>query len=386
MRTKRSHWFDSTLPLLVGMAQVWGSIGAQRAQIDAADPGTRVPLDTLGYALLTVGPLALVARRAHPVAALWVTIVATCVYVHQGFAYGPVFAAPIFMIVNAVMAGHRRAAWAAGGSLFLFFAAYATWLLPVRQGWLHHAGVGAIILVVLTGAEMARARREQRVERERVEEEEARRQASEERLTMAQELHDVLGHSISLIHVQASTALHLIDDHPEQARTALATIKQASKDVLTEMRSVLGVLRDGAPRSPAAGLGQLDELIGRTGPAVTMETEGIPRPLPPGVERATYRIIQESLTNVTKHAPGARATVTITYGPEELYVRVADSGATAPSALTDEGGGNGIPGMRERAAALGGSLTARPHRAGFLVEARLPIPPVAGAETPEEAE
>lgn len=103
---------------------------------------------------------------------------------------------------------------------------------------------------MLTGAEMARARREQRVERERVEEEEARRQASEERLNMAQELHDVLGHSISLIHVQASTALHLIDEHPEQARTALATIKQASKDVLTEMRAVLGVLRDGAPARP----------------------------------------------------------------------------------------------------------------------------------------
>ncbi|WP_424529372.1 sensor histidine kinase [Sphaerisporangium viridialbum] len=386
MRTKRSHWFDSTLPLLVGMGQVWGSMAAQRAQVDPADPGTRVPLDTIGFALLTLGPLALVARRAHPVATLWVAIVATCVYIYSSFAYGPVFISPIIAIFNAVLTGHRRAAWAAGGSLFLFFAAYATWLLPRPQGWLHHASVGAIILVVLTGAEMARARREQRVERERVEEEEARRQASEERLNMAQELHDVLGHSISLIHVQASTALHLIDEHPEQARTALATIKQASKDVLTEMRAVLGVLRDGAPRSPAAGLGQLDELIERTGLAVTRETEGAPRPLPPGVERATYRIIQESLTNVTKHAPGSRATVTIAYGPEELCVRVADSGATGPSPLTGEGGGNGIPGMRERATALGGSLTAQAHQAGFLVEARLPIPPVEGTESPEETE
>ncbi|MEV7967349.1 histidine kinase [Sphaerisporangium sp. NPDC088356] len=386
MRTKRPQWFDSTLPLLAAMGQVWGSMAAQRGQIHPADPGTRVPLDTLGLALLTVGPAALVARRAHPAATLWVTIVATCVYVYGGFAYGPVFISPIFAIVNAVMTGHRRAAWAAGGVLFLFFFAYATWLLPHSQGWLHHGSVGAIILVVLTGAEMARARREQRMERERVEEEEARRQASEERLTMAQELHDVLGHSISLIHVQASTALHLIDEHPEQARTALATIKQASKDVLTEMRSVLGVLRDGAPRSPAAGLGQLDELIERTGLSVTRETVGTPRPLPAGVERATYRIIQESLTNVAKHAPGSRATVTIAYGPEELCVRVTDSGATVPSALTGEGGGNGIPGMRERAAALGGSLTAHAHQAGFLVEARLPIPPVADAEPPEETE
>ncbi|WP_344947116.1 sensor histidine kinase [Sphaerisporangium flaviroseum] len=373
------------LPIIVGMAQVWGSWGAQRGQVDAADPTTRVLLDPLGFALLCVGPLALFMRRAHPVATLVTVIAATCVYVYEGYSYGPVFLSPIIAIVNAVLTGHRRAAWITSTALWAFFAVYSTWLLPRSQGWFHHASIGAIILVVLTAAEVARARREQRLEAERVAEEESRRQASEERLTMAQELHDVLGHSISLIHVQASTALHLMDEHPEQARTALATIKQASKDVLSEMRSVLGVLRDDAPRSPTAGLDQLDELIERTGPAVTKRVAGTPRPLPPGVERAAYRIIQESLTNVTKHAPGARATVTLTYAPEELSVQVDDSGSTGPSALTGEGGGNGIPGMRERAVALGGSLTAGPHPPGFRVEARLPIPPIAGT-TSKDAE
>ncbi len=374
------------LPLLVAMGQTWGTAGAQKAQVHPGDPATRVPLDPLGYALAAAGPLGLLMRRAHPVAALWVTIAATCAFVYQGYSYGPIFLSPIVAIFNAVMAGHRRATWLAAGTFYLFFVSYATWIVPTPLGLWHHGAVAAVVLLVLTVSEVARARRDQRVERERVEEEEARRQVSEERLTMAQELHDVLGHSISLIHVQASTALHLIDEHPEQARTALATIKQASKDVLTEMRSVLGVLREGAPRSPTAGLSRLDELVERSGPTVTKRVVGTPRPLPPGVERAAYRIVQESLTNVTKHAPGAGATVTLLYRQAELVVRVEDTGATLPVTLGDERGGNGIPGMRERAAALGGSLTAAPHGHGFRVEARLPVPPAAGDDTSEETE
>ncbi|MDH2427945.1 sensor histidine kinase [Sphaerisporangium sp. TRM90804] len=377
MPTRPSHRFEPLMPIAVGVTQLWGSMGAQNGQIDPYSPDTRVPLDVYGFALLSAGPPALLARRSHPVLALWVTTTATCAYVLAGYAYGPVFVSPVVAIVNAVLTGHRRAAWVASGVTFLFFAVYATWLIPIPAGWFHHVAVGAIILVVLTASEVLRVRRDQAVERERVAEEEARRQASEERLTMAQELHDVLGHSISLIHVQASTALHLTDEHPEQARTALVTIKQASKDVLTEMRSVLGVLRDGAPRAPTAGLDQLDELIQRAGPGVTKRVAGVPRDLPPGVDRAAYRIVQESLTNVHKHAPGARAAVTLEYGAKELRVRVDDTGPAGPGALTGEGGGDGIPGMRERAAALGGALTARPHQAGFRVDARLPIPPAA---------
>jgi signal transduction histidine kinase len=362
------------LPIIAGVFQVMGSKGAQYGQINNS-PNSRLPLDLLGYSLLLAGPAALAVRRRHPVLTMVVTLVATVVYVWLGYPYGTVFLSPIIGIFVAINSGHRRAAWIGSGLFYAFFVVYATWLIPVPQGWYHHAGVGAMIGVVLTVSEVVRATRERRAEHQRAADEESRRQASEERLTMAQELHDVLAHNISLIHVQASTALHLIDDHPEQARTALATIKQASKDVLGEMRSVLNVLREGAPRTPTAGMERLDELIDRSGPHIGKEISGEVRPLPPGVDRAAYRIVQEALTNVTKHAPGSKADVAIEYRPRTLVIRVEDDGTGRPGTLTDEGGGNGIPGMRERATALGGTLTAG-HRpgAGFRVEAVLPIP------------
>ncbi|MFC6087033.1 ATP-binding protein [Sphaerisporangium aureirubrum] len=373
MRARRPFRSDFLVPFAVGMVQLWGTMGAQHGQVRPGDPGARLPLDELGVVLLLIGPLALTARRTRPVLVLWVNAAVTAVYIWGGYPYGPAFLSPIVSVFNAVLTGHRRMAWLGMGAFYAFFAAYITFVLPAPRDLWHHGSIIACMLVVLTAAEVVGARRERVAERERVEEEEARRRASEERLTMAQELHDVLGHNISLIHVQASTALHLIDEHPEQARTALTTIKQASKDVLTEMRSVLGVLRDDAPRSPTAGVDRLGELIERM-PAAILLIEGAPRPLPPGVDRAAYRIVQESLTNVTKHAPGAKATVTLGYGRAELLVRVDDIGRTEPGPLAGAGGGNGVPGMRARAAALGGTLAAVPLPAGFRVEARLPIP------------
>ncbi|GHH68639.1 two-component sensor histidine kinase [Streptosporangium violaceochromogenes] len=360
------------LPLIVAIAQVVGTQGTQGNQVRSAGL-MRVALDPPGYALLLAGPLALLARRRHPVLTMVATMVVTCVFLVMRYSYGPVFISPVIAIHNAVVTGHRRAAWLASGLLYGFFTVYTTLFiaLPI-PAWYHNLAVAAFIGVVLAVSEYARARKERLMEHTRVEREEARRQASEERLTMAQELHDVLGHNISLIHVQASTALYLIDDHPEQARAALTTIKQASKEVLTEMRSVLAVLRDGPPRSPAAGLDRLGELIERSGLPVTTRVTGEARTLTSGTELAGYRVVQEALTNVARHAPGASVTVALEYGPRELLIRVTDSGGTAPGESL--GGGNGIPGMRERATALGGTLTAEHHGAGFRVEARLPIP------------
>ncbi|MEV4459407.1 sensor histidine kinase [Microbispora sp. NPDC049633] len=376
------HRIDPVLPVIVGIVQVFLSMGAQYWQLRNSDLG-RVPLTWWGYTLLLVGAFAIALRRRYPLAALAVTLTATSVYMLFDYAYGPVFLSPVIVIFHAVLSGHRRAAWLSSAAFFLFVVAYATWLIPHQASLFHHTAVAAYLLLTLTVAEFHRVRRERLAERERVQREEARRQASEERLTMAQELHDVLAHNISLIHVQASTALHLLDDHPEQARTALSTIKQASKDVLTEMRGVLDLLRDGAPRSPTAGMAHLADLTGRSGLPVTLEVAGRERPLPASVDRAGYRIVQESLTNVSRHAPGSRVTVRVAYAPEELVVTVEDDGAGAARAETGLGGGNGIPGMRERAAALGGSLTAgpRPGR-GFRVEARLPLPPSDGQKEP----
>ena len=176
------------------------------------------------------------------------------------------------------------------------------------------------------------AGRQRRLAAELSRAEEARRRAGEERMRIARELHDVLAHNISLINVQAGVALHLMDEQPGQSRTALVAIKQASNDALGELRSVLDVLRQGdeaEPRSPASGLAQLDSLVagaGATGLEVRTRVEGTPRPLPAGTDLAAYRIVQESLTNVTRHAGPASATVLVRYGKEALTVQIDDDG------------------------------------------------------------
>jgi signal transduction histidine kinase len=365
---RKQSGFDPYLALIVAVAQVVLSQGAAWGQ-----RATREPLDPVAYALLLIGPLAILVRRKYPVTATIVTLLATYVYTWLGYPYGPVYLAPIIMLFSLVTRGLRVIAWSLAGVTLAVFLGYGYLLSGESAGLFHDSAITAFILLVMVMAELTRILRERRAQQQRAVDEETRRQASEERLTMAQELHDVLAHNISLIHVQASTALHLMDDNPEHARTALATIKTASKEVLGEMRSVLNVLRDGAPRSPTAGLDRLDELVERSGLDVTLDRAGS-RPLPSQVERAAYRIVQESLTNAARYAPGSRVTVRLEYGPAELAVRIADTGATTPTMLSEEGSGNGIPGMRERASALGGTLVAGPAGTGFQVSARLPLP------------
>nr|WP_062335500.1 sensor histidine kinase [Herbidospora sakaeratensis] len=368
---------DVVHTIAAAVVQTVASLGAQMGQ------PTRAPLDWRGYLLLLVGPAMILWMRRRPVEAMAVTLAATAVYLACGFAYGPVFLTPIIMIVHTLVSGHRRPAWAGGLASLVFVVVYTTWFADGTAGWFHNLTVAACLLLVLVFAEWIRAFRERRAEKAQKAAEEERRQASEERLSMAQELHDVLAHNISLIHVQASTALHLIETHPEQARSALSTIKTASKDVLSEMRGVLDVLREGAPRNPTAGLDRLDDLADRSCLDVKLLRTGEVRPIPHGPDRAAYRIVQESLTNVTRHAPGSSVVVTLDYGDDVLAVTVTDDGAGKRDAVTDLGGGNGIPGMRERASALGGSLTAGPHDTGFRVAATLPIPaPIPAKESP----
>jgi signal transduction histidine kinase len=218
-----------------------------------------------------------------------------------------------------------------------------------------------------------------RAERARAREEQERRQASEERLRIARELHDVLGHHLSLISVQAGVGLHLMDNRPEQAREALTAIKTASSEALREVRAVLGVLQpeeEAAPRQPALGLDRLDELTADAGLPVTTRITGDRRPLPAEVDRATYRIVQEALTNVRKHAaPGSAAEVTVDYAPAELRLSVRNEGVQSdePPRQDSSPAGTGIGGMRARAESLGGSLVAGPLPAGgFVVSAWLP--------------
>jgi signal transduction histidine kinase len=239
------------------------------------------------------------------------------------------------------------------------------------------------VLAIGCAAEIARVRAERARDATRSRREEARRRASEERLQVARELHDTVAHNLSLIHVHANVARHLIDEHPEQTHVALDAIKIASKEALDELRSVLELLRgpgEAAPRAPTAGLGRLDELIGRTraaGLPVYALTEGARIALPAAVDVAAFRIVQEALTNATRHAPGAATSVRIAYHPDELLVQIDNEpcGVNANGhADGDEGGGNGIAGMRERAMVLGGDLDAGPRGdGGFRVLARLPL-------------
>ncbi|MGN9837018.1 sensor histidine kinase [Nonomuraea sp. H19] len=365
MRSKSG--FAPYLALIAAVLQLVLSQGAQRGQ------PFREPLDPLAYGLLLVGPLMIVLHRRFPMTTAVVTFLATYVYVWGGYPYGGVFFSPIAMLFLLVLRRHRRMAWILAGASLVTFTAYPWITLQPARGLFHDLAVTSFILLTMVVAELVRIARERRDQQQRAAEEETRRQASEERLTMAQELHDVLAHNISLIHVQASTALHLMDANPEQARTALATIKTASKEVLGELRSVLNVLREDAPRAPTAGLDRLGELIERSGMEVTLERAGS-RPLPPPVERAAYRIVQESLTNAARHAPGSTVTVRLECGAHELVIQVSDTGATTSAVLSESGSGNGIPGMRERATALGGTLAAAPSGPGFRVEARLPLP------------
>jgi signal transduction histidine kinase len=369
---------DVAVVVLVGVIQLGLTTLAGRGQPE------REPLDLLAYLLLAVGPVALLWRRRSPALVLGVVMAACVVYFALGYPYGPAWLSLVVAIWTAVTAGARRAAWA---TALLGLAAY--FALAVLLGRVDPATVPEIaahlgwLLLVLVVAEVAMAGRQRRLAAERTRAEEARRRAGEERMRIARELHDVLAHNISLINVQAGVALHLMDEQPGQSRSALAAIKQASNDALGELRSVLDVLRQGdeaPPRAPASGLAQLDSLVAgaeATGLNVRARVEGTPRPLPAGTDLAAFRIVQESLTNVTRHAGPATTTVLLAYGEKDLTIQVDDDGrgVEPPSvAGIPLRPGRGLAGMRERVAALGGELTTGPRPGGgFRVQARLPL-------------
>jgi signal transduction histidine kinase len=362
---------DCGLAVAVAFVQVVGTFLAGHHQPN------REAFDVFAGVLLTAGPAALVLRRRFPVAVYLVSFATTLAYVALDYPRGPIFGALIVSFLTVVLAGHRVVALgllAAGYVSFLF--ADAVFLHRPGPGWIGAVALAAWLIILAGIGEGIRIRRDRGLEAARTRDEEARRRASEERLRIARELHDVLAHNISLINVQAGVALHLMEERPEQARTALTAIKAASKDALGELRSVLDILRqgdEGPPRTPTAGLEHLDRLVsGATaaGIDVRVVTEGTARPLPPSVDLAAFRIVQEALTNVTRHAGHATATISLTYGDDGLTVQVDDDGH-APANGTR--GGNGIRGMTERAAALGGRLDAGPRPGGgFRVRASLP--------------
>jgi len=358
------------LPALLAVVQVGFTTFAADNQPE------RASLDVLGYALLVAGPVALLARRRHPLPVLVVVAAVTVAYLALDYPYGPVFASTVVAFVSAVLAGHRRAPWAVA-AVTVAVHGMLQYLGGEPLTWTYFAGVAAWLTAALALAEVIRVRGERAAEADRTRAEEARRRAGEERLQIARELHDVLAHHISLINIQAGVALHLMDSDPAQVRESLTTIKQESRDVLRELRSALEVLRgsdESAPKAPTPGLDRLDELVERSraaGITVHRTVTGRRRQLPAQVDTAAFRIVQEALTNVYRHAHATRADVVVEYGERELVLVVDDDGTGGPP--SPSGTGSGLPGMRERAAALGGSLEAgRRADGGFRVRAILP--------------
>ncbi len=371
-------WLPLVLPLALAAVQAIGTHFAERGQPD------RTPVDALGLALLLAGPAALVLRDRWPVLVAWAVMAVTLAYLLLGYPYGPVLLSPVVALYVAVSSGHRAAAWLAGAALYGGHFSLRYVIHGEGPTWPQLLGVGAWLLVVLIGSEALRVRRQQSLEVERARQEESRRRASEERLRIARELHDVLAHHISLINVQASVGLHLMERRPAQARVALEAIEAASREAMGELRSVLTILQqpeEHPPRAPAPSLQRLPRLTAQaaaTGLQVRTEVEGAPRALPAPVDAAAFRIVQESLTNVVRHAAANNAVVRIQYGERDVTIQVEDDGrgAAADSRHWSPQGGSGIAGMRERVAALGGQFEAGALLdRGFRIRARLPVTP-----------
>lgn len=414
----RERWWPVlprwVLPVLIAAVQVGGSARAN-PPLTWAEP----LFPELGFALLLVGPVALLGRHRRPLLTLTIALAAADAYLILGYPRGPYFLAAAVALGVAASRARRGAVWSLA-ILFFLPVLVALWFTGIfSRGYVGSVlyinnvpvggttyGDGALVFawmaVALAIGEVLRAQRERsaasararaeseraqaeaeraQAEAERARAEQTRRLASDERLRIAQELHDVIGHHLSLINVRAGVALHLFDRQPGQAREALEAIKMASAEALREVRGLLATLTPRpAPRTPTPHLAALDDLVGEAeaaGTPVHIARTGAPRPLPGEVERAAYRIVREALTNVRRHAgPGALVTVTLDYAVDGLTVRVADTGSGPSTPDDDEATGSGIAGMRERAAALGGWLHAGPgpDGIGFVVEAFLPAP------------
>ncbi|WP_344938710.1 sensor histidine kinase [Sphaerisporangium flaviroseum] len=362
---------DLLVAAVVGLAQVGGAVSR---------PGVQ-PLD---YVLVLIGAAAIAAWRRAPAAAVVVATTCMLLYVLRTHP-GPPAAFPVLITVfAAVRAGHRLLP-ALAGAVFLGGTLAGSLLTdaPVQQtgdptvlllGWFLAAGIGGTV----TRARHAYLEQAQQraAEAERTREEAALRRAGEERLRIARELHDSLTHSISIIKVQAGVAVHLARKRGEEVPEALLAIQEASGEAMRELRATLEVLRDDAGEPPGTGLDRLDDLVARArsaGLPVTVEISGEPRPLPAAVDRAGYRIVQEALTNVARHASGhTQASVHVDYGATELTVRVDDDGRLPAGARPVPG--VGLTGMRERVTALGGRLRTGPRpEGGFTIRASLPL-------------
>jgi len=376
-----THRYEWTARLItVGVLEMIG-VGVT-AVAARNEPGPSRPLDAVGYALLVIASGGVAAPRRWLPAAFLVVLATTVAY--QGLAYpthAPYFVGVLACAYAAGSAGNRRRS-----ALLAVIVLSAYGVLALRAAPADLPGDLLFPIVILIALAIGQAMGEQRAAAERSLSEaraaEARRQLTEERLRIARELHDVISHSIAMINVQAGVAAHVMAERPEQAREALLAIKGASRDALRDLRSVLGLLREpdrAEPCPPLAGLAQLPALVQSVrdaGLRVELVGRADGLPLPASIDLAAYRVVQEALTNVIRHAPASSAWVTVDRRPGELLVAIEDDGRL-PATATGEarrGAGHGLTGMRERVRAAGGTVDAGPRpEGGFLVRAIFPL-------------
>jgi signal transduction histidine kinase len=383
-RLPASRWlFDSGLALVAA--------GVSTAMFVSYLVARGQPRGTLasGYALVLLHTLPLAARRRFPLAVLATSVASGLAFAALGLPPEILGLAILVAVYSVAAYGDRWVALA--GLAVAEVGLAAVQLTPGRTGAdtlvINNMGVVAVAWLLGHFAHNYRAyaaRLEERTaELERAREALARRAVTEERLRLARELHDVVAHAMSVIAVQSGVGAHVATTQPKEARKALAAIEATSRAALTELRRLLGVLRqEDEPHgglAPMPGLADLEGLlaeVAKAGLAVKLQVHGTRPPLPAGVDLSAYRIVQEALTNVVKHAGPARAQVVVGYHDRDVTVEILDDGRGAATSTGEgrAGTGHGLIGMRERVAAFGGDLEAGPGPGGgFRVAARLPL-------------
>ncbi len=356
--------------VVVAISLVLGSAGAA---VDQVPP--HHALDAAAQVILVLGGVMLLLRRRWPDAFLGCEVALSCVYLARGYPNGPLL---IMVAVAAFVFASRRAVWVtlAGvvpAAVLLVIAdvvGYSQIGMSGRVGAVAQAGW--VIIPALIGGLL----RETRAARARAAEEAAARRVEQERLRMEREVHDVVGHGLSVISLQAGVALHVLSRRPERARSALEAIQATSREALSELRATLAASPAEGASSPM-GLARLAEIVQQVrlaGLSVEIDTGGVVRALPAEVDQVALRVVQESLTNVLRHAGPATAHVQLHYEPERLTVSVGDDGQAGPSVDTAPTG-RGLAGLRQRTVELGGSFAAGTESdGGWRVCATLPTP------------
>nr|WP_202510035.1 sensor histidine kinase [Streptomyces sp. SID5643] len=376
---------DAVLATAVLVCMVAGSFVEPRHR-DSVNWVLRTP-DPLSLILMTLGAAALVFRRRAPMAVLALTGTLSVIESVTGDPRAPVAMSAVIALYTVASTTDRPTTWRVGllTMTVLTGAAMAAgplpWYAQENLGIFAWTGIGATAGdAVRSRRAFVQAIRERAEKAERTREEEARRRVAEERLRIARDLHDVVAHHIALVNVQAGVAAHVMDKRPDQAKEALGHVREASRSALNELRATVGLLRQSgdpeAPTEPAPGLDRLDELTGTfrsAGLHIEVARADQGTSLPAAVDLAAYRIIQEALTNVQKHAgPQAKAEVSVVRVGPNIEITVLDDGSGEHE--TQDGGGHGLLGMRERVTALRGTLTTGPrYGGGFRVHAILPV-------------